>query len=46
MKRTLLLLSMVLLTIVAVNAQDSTQKKEYVGKYKFPDGSVVPEVPA
>lgn len=44
MKRTLLLLSLALVTLVGLHAQDSTAKKELVGKYKFPDGSVVPEV--
>jgi hypothetical protein len=44
MKRTLLFLSMMLVTVVAANAQDSTAKKDYVGKYKFPEGSVVADV--
>jgi hypothetical protein len=44
MKRSFLLLSVLLLIIVAANAQDSTQRKDYLGKYKFPEGSVVPEV--
>jgi hypothetical protein len=44
MKRTLLLLSITLVTLGTLHAQDSTAKKELAGKYKFPDGSVVPEV--
>jgi hypothetical protein len=43
MKRITLLLSLALLTVVAANAQDSTQK-QFVGKYRFPEGSVVPDV--
>jgi hypothetical protein len=44
MKRIFFLLSLTLLTLIAANAQDSTAKKQYVGKYKFPEGSIVPEV--
>ncbi len=44
MKRTLLVVSMVLVTLATLHAQDSTAKRELVGKYKFPEGSVVPEV--
>ena len=44
MKRSFLLLSAMLLIVIAANAQDSTQRKDYLGKYKFPEGSVVPEV--
>jgi hypothetical protein len=44
MKRTFLLLTTMLLIFIATHAQDSTQRKDYLGKYKFPEGSVVPEV--
>ena len=44
MKRIALLLPIALFCMVAASAQDSTAKKELVGKYKFPDGSVVAEV--
>ena len=44
MKRSFLLLSAMLVIVIAANAQDSTQRKDYLGKYKFPEGSVVPEV--
>jgi hypothetical protein len=39
-----LLFTTMLLILAAANAQDSTQRKDYLGKYKFPEGSVVPEV--
>ncbi len=38
------LLALTTLLIIAANAQDTTQRMEYLGKYKFPEGSVVPEV--
>jgi hypothetical protein len=44
MKRTFLPITMMMFIFAAANAQDSTQNREFVGKYKFPDGSVVPEV--
>lgn len=44
MKKILLLLPIALMCVISVFAQDSTAKKELVGKYKFPDGSVVAEV--
>lgn len=44
MKKFVLLLSFTICMVLLATAQDSTLKKELVGKYKFPDGSVVAEV--
>ena len=44
MKKFLLLLPLTIGLVLLATAQDSTLKKELVGKYKFPDGSVVAEV--
>jgi len=41
--KSLLFSLIVLLIAVAAHAQDSTQQ-QFVGKYKFPEGSAVPEV--
>jgi hypothetical protein len=43
MKKSLLFLLTVFSLSLAVHAQDTTQQ-QYLGKYKFPAGSVVPEV--
>ena len=43
MKKRPCFLLLLLIVATAGYAQDTTQK-QYVGKYKFPDGSVVPEV--
>ena len=44
MKKITLLFTIVMSIAIAANAQDTTTQKQYLGKYKFPDGSVVPEV--
>jgi hypothetical protein len=44
MKKITLLFALVMSVAIASNAQDTAAQKQYVGKYKFPDGSVVPEV--
>ena len=43
MKRILLPLVITLMTCTLLHAQDTTSA-QYVGKYIFPDGSVVPSV--
>ncbi|MBP6432107.1 MAG: hypothetical protein KA319_10090 [Ferruginibacter sp.] len=42
MKKILFVITLCLFSGIALYAQDSL--KQYVGKYKFPDGSVVPEI--
>ncbi|ULQ58363.1 hypothetical protein KJS94_09160 [Flavihumibacter rivuli] len=44
MKRLLLSCLMALGTVLVARAQTDTAYGDYLGKYKFPDGSVVPEV--
>jgi len=44
MKKITLLLALIMTVAIATNAQDTAVQKQYLGKYKFPDGSVVPEV--
>jgi hypothetical protein len=42
MKKILFVITLCLFSGIALYAQDSL--KQYVGKYKFPEGSVVPEI--
>jgi hypothetical protein len=44
MKKITLLFTLLLAVAIAANAQDTAAQKQLLGKYKFPDGSVVPEV--